>query len=189
MKCDDVLRVVGDPGAGMGKFRAPAGPELHARAPRVAFARTRAYHPAMPSSRAPQTYEGKAVTVTYDSRLCIHSEECVRALPGVFDPARRRWIRPDAADPDQVVAAVARCPTGALRARGLEDAPAVAPPHEVVVTVSADGPLLLRGPIRIVNAAGETIAWADAAAHSRCGGTGNPPFCDGSHVRIGFTRS
>jgi CDGSH-type Zn-finger protein len=37
--------------------------------------------------------------------------------------------------------------------------------------------------------AGETIASADAAALCRCGGTANPPFCDGSHVRIGFSRS
>jgi uncharacterized Fe-S cluster protein YjdI len=71
----------------------------------------------MSPSRALQTYEGEEVTVTFDPIRCIHSEECVHGLPAVFDPSRRRWIRPDAASADEVVAAVARCPSGALRAR------------------------------------------------------------------------
>ena len=57
---------------------------------------------------------------------------------------------------------------------------------EVAITVSRDGPLLLRGRLRIVDAAGETIATADAAALCRCGATGNPPFCDGSHKVVHF---
>jgi uncharacterized Fe-S cluster protein YjdI len=142
----------------------------------------------MPSSRALQTYEGDAVTVTFEPRLCIHSEHCVRSLPAVFDPSRTRWIRPDAAGADEVVAAVARCPSGALRAQRHGEASPAASFPEVVVSVSRDGPLLLRGPLRIENDAGEVIATADAAALCRCGGTSNPPFCDGSHTRIGFTK-
>lgn len=54
----------------------------------------------MSPSRAPQTYEGEEVTVTFDPGLCIHSEECVHGLPAVFDPSRKRWIRPDEASAD-----------------------------------------------------------------------------------------
>jgi uncharacterized Fe-S cluster protein YjdI len=142
----------------------------------------------MPASRPPQTYAGDEVTVTFDSRLCIHSEECVRGLPAVFDATKKRWIRPDGAPAAEVVAAVAACPSGALRARRAGDSVA-APSSEVTVTitVSNGGPLLLRGPLRILNAAGEAIATADAAALCRCGATGNPPYCDGSHDRIGFS--
>jgi uncharacterized Fe-S cluster protein YjdI len=140
------------------------------------------------SSRTLQTYEGDEVTVTFDSRLCFHSEECVRALPAVFDPSRKRWIRPDAAGAEAVVAAVARCPSGALRAWRPGEAKGAPPATEVLVTVSADGPLLVQGPLRIVNAEGETIATADAASFCRCGGTANPPYCDGTHTRIGFTK-
>ena len=162
---------------------------MHPPASRVAFAPGRAYHPSMSPSRALQTYEGEAVTVTFDPGLCIHSEECVHGLPAVFDPSRRRWIRPDGASADEVVAAVARCPSGALRARRRGDRVAsMNPEEEIEIRVSRDGPLLLRGRLRIVSAAGETIATADAAALCRCGATANPPFCDGSHTRIGFAK-
>jgi uncharacterized Fe-S cluster protein YjdI len=161
---------------------------MHPPAPRVAFAPGRAYHPLMSPSRALQTYEGEEVTVTFDRSLCIHSEECVHGLPAVFDPSRKRWIRPDEASADEVVGAVARCPSGALRVRRLgHTAVSTRPEEEVAITVSRDGPLLLRGRLRIQSAAGETIATADAAALCRCGATGNPPFCDGSHTRIGFS--
>jgi uncharacterized Fe-S cluster protein YjdI len=144
----------------------------------------------MSPSRALQTYEGEEVTVTFDPIRCIHSEECVHGLPAVFDPSRKRWIRPDEASADEVVAAVARCPSGALRVRRRGDAVGSITPREeeVAITVSSDGPLLLRGRLRIVNAVGETIATADAAALCRCGATGNPPFCDGSHTRVGFVK-
>jgi uncharacterized Fe-S cluster protein YjdI len=125
----------------------------------------------MSPSRALQTYEGRAVTVTFDPTRCIHAEECVHALPAVFDFSRKRWIRPDAASADEVVAAVARCPSGALRVRRRGEAVASVSPGEaeVAITVSRDGPLLLRGRLRIMNGAGETIATADAAALCRCG--------------------
>jgi uncharacterized Fe-S cluster protein YjdI len=34
----------------------------------------------------------------------------------VFDVRRKRWVRPELADADAVVAQVARCPSGALQA-------------------------------------------------------------------------
>jgi len=143
----------------------------------------------MSRTHALQTYEGKEVTVTFDPHLCIHSEKCVHGLPAVFDPSRRRWIRPDEASADEVVAAVARCPSGALRARRQGQAVVPTSPEDgATITVSHDGPLLLRGRLRIQNAAGETIATADAVALCRCGATNNPPFCDGSHTGIGFRK-
>lgn len=58
----------------------------------------------------------------------------------------------------------------------------------VIIAVCADGPLRLRGPFRVVNAAGEVIAEGEAATLCRCGGTANPPFCDRTHERIGVHR-
>ena len=62
-----------------------------------------------------QTYEGDAITVTFDPSLCIHSGKCVRGLPAVFDVRRKRWIDIDAASADEIAAQVARCPSGALK--------------------------------------------------------------------------
>ncbi len=63
-----------------------------------------------------QTYEVPGVTVTFDPTLCIHAGKCVRGLPQVFDVKRKRWIAPEAASVDEVVAQVAKCPSGALQA-------------------------------------------------------------------------
>ena len=62
-----------------------------------------------------QVYETPEITVTYDPTLCIHSGNCVRGLPAVFDVGRRRWVRPEAATAEQVAAQIARCPSGALK--------------------------------------------------------------------------
>jgi len=64
-----------------------------------------------------KTYAGKAVDVSFDPEVCIHAAECVRGLPAVFDTKRRPWIVPDAAEADEVVAQVGRCPSGALQAK------------------------------------------------------------------------
>jgi len=62
-----------------------------------------------------QVYETADITVTFDPALCRHTGVCVRGLPAVFDVKRKRWVRPDAATPDEVAAQVARCPSGALQ--------------------------------------------------------------------------
>ena len=62
-----------------------------------------------------QVYETAAITVTFEPDLCIHSGKCVRGLPAVFDVGRKRWVRPEAASPDEVAAQVGRCPSGALK--------------------------------------------------------------------------
>jgi uncharacterized Fe-S cluster protein YjdI len=63
-----------------------------------------------------QTYETDDVVVTFDPNLCRHTGICVRGLPAVFDVGRRRWVRPESATADEVLAQVARCPSGALKA-------------------------------------------------------------------------
>jgi uncharacterized Fe-S cluster protein YjdI len=62
-----------------------------------------------------QVYETPEITVTFEPDLCIHSGNCVRGLPAVFDIRRKHWVRPEAASADAVEAQIARCPSGALK--------------------------------------------------------------------------
>lgn len=62
-----------------------------------------------------QTYEAEGITVTFDPNLCRHTGRCLRALPGVFDITRQRWIRPELATVGAVAAAIEQCPSGALQ--------------------------------------------------------------------------
>ena len=126
-------------------------------------------------------YAGDGIVVEWRPELCRHSHNCVRALPRVFDADRRPWIDATAAAPDEVVAAVALCPSGALRMQG-----ASATPATVEIKASANGPLLVRGPVRVLDAEGNVLAELEKAALCRCGHSGNKPFCDGTHKRIGF---
>jgi uncharacterized Fe-S cluster protein YjdI len=123
--------------------------------------------------------------VEWEPRLCFHSQNCVRALPQVFDDSRRPWVKVDAATADQVEAAVARCPSGALRTRRV-GAPAGARPLELELRASENGPLLVSGGVRIVDADGTLLYEGERAALCRCGGSSNKPFCDGTHKKNGF---
>ncbi|MEI5584393.1 MULTISPECIES: CDGSH iron-sulfur domain-containing protein [unclassified Agromyces] len=62
---------------------------------------------------------------------------------------------------------------------------ASAPP--VTVTACADGPLIVRGEIDLVDEHGEPIdAHRRTVALCRCGASAIRPFCDGTHKSIGF---
>lgn len=54
------------------------------------------------------------------------------------------------------------------------------------VTVSADGPLAAKGPMTVRSADGRVTLSGGAASLCRCGNSRNKPFCDGSHLRVGF---
>lgn len=49
-----------------------------------------------------------------------------------------------------------------------------------------DGPIKLTGEIDIAAADGKVLKVQDSTSFCRCGASGNKPFCDGSHERIGF---
>lgn len=57
------------------------------------------------------------------------------------------------------------------------------------ITVRDNGPLLVQGPITVVDAAGTQFkipADKPAVALCRCGQSKNKPFCDGAHKAGGF---
>ncbi len=62
-----------------------------------------------------KSFVGNGVTISFDNDVCEHSGNCVRGLPAVFDSSTKPWIQPDGASDEEVIAQVARCPSGALR--------------------------------------------------------------------------
>jgi CDGSH-type Zn-finger protein/uncharacterized Fe-S cluster protein YjdI len=52
-----------------------------------------------------------------------------------------------------------------------------------------DGPLRVRGNLEITSGTGRVVARVTQARLCRCGGSGNKPFCDGTHAKIGFRSS
>lgn len=54
-----------------------------------------------------------------------------------------------------------------------------------------DGPLAVTGGVPVIDPDGRPFAGTDEGPVylCRCGSSGNKPFCDGSHVRVGFTAS
>ena len=134
-----------------------------------------------------KTYADKDIVVTFDPRLCIHAARCVHGAPEAFDPQDRPWIRPANASADKLAAVIAECPTGALRYERLDGGPAEAVAPEVAITFEKDGPIFVRGPVPLNDAAGNRYEDAGARyALCRCGGSGNKPFCDGTHKTMGF---
>lgn len=131
-------------------------------------------------------YNGESITITYDVRRCIHAAECTRGLPNVFDSHKRPWVNPDAADADAIAEVIMRCPTGALHFQRHDQGPAEPLPDANTITVTADGPLYLRGDIEITTPDGTRALKDTRVALCRCGATSNKPFCDGSHARVGF---
>jgi uncharacterized Fe-S cluster protein YjdI len=174
--------------------------------------------PPAPEGRGPtpatREYVGAGITVHWDSGRCIHSGNCWRGAPTVFDPATRPWVHLDGADADEVARVIDTCPSGALTytrtdgalngRRGLaagEDTTAARAPNpelapqrtadivaETLATIApqANGPLSVKGPVGLTRPDGSTQV-AQRLLLCRCGQSASKPNCDGSHSRVGFT--
>ena len=137
-----------------------------------------------PRRVGPREYATEEIVVEWHSALCFHSQNCIKALPAVFDSSRRPWIDADAATADEIEDAVEGCPSSALRIRRLRGEARPSPP-ELEVAPLPDGPLLVRGRLRVTLPDGSSEELT-RAAFCRCGQSRNKPFCDGTHREVGF---
>ncbi len=133
-------------------------------------------------------YSNDEITVVWKPEVCIHSTLCWKGLIEVFNPRERPWINLDGADTEAIIAQVEKCPSGALS--WYRNGEAESAPEEVdvetIVEASPDGPLMVYGNIKVRDAAGNETTRHKVTAFCRCGASGNKPFCDGSHRKIGF---
>lgn len=131
-------------------------------------------------------YSGKDITILWKPHLCIHSTKCWKSLPGVFKPQQRPWVDPDGSDADTTRAQVLQCPSGALSLPPEEARMDEIAAPNTVVDVQANGPLLVKGDVEVRHPDGRVEVKERQCALCRCGASGNKPFCDGSHKRVGF---
>jgi CDGSH-type Zn-finger protein/uncharacterized Fe-S cluster protein YjdI len=145
--------------------------------------------PPVPSEGEPTTVvggvqyvEGKAMTLVFEGKRCIHSRMCVTGAPDVFlANTKGPWIHPDAMDAEQLVAVAHACPSGAIRYRRKDGRPDETPPPVNLAAVRESGPYAVRGMVQL-----DGVDAGYRVTLCRCGASGNKPFCDGSHKYIGF---
>jgi CDGSH-type Zn-finger protein/uncharacterized Fe-S cluster protein YjdI len=131
-------------------------------------------------------YRNDQIAVSWEPKLCIHVGNCFRGLPEVFRPQSRPWISVDAATADEIAEVVMTCPTGALHFERLDGGSQEPQPEETTIDARPNGPLYIRGKVRILGPGGHLIREDTRLALCRCGHSENKPFCDGTHRRIGF---
>lgn len=137
-------------------------------------------HPAAPNRAPPVTreYGTERITVEWRAERCIHSANCVRALPRVFDPRRRPWVDVEAADADAIAGAVLRCPTGALQFVRHDGGAQEVPDVPTTLTPIRNGPLYVRGELEVRALDGRAVRGGTRVSLCRCGLARQVPFCD-----------
>ena len=132
-------------------------------------------------------YSNGEITVVWKADMCIHSANCVKGLPGVFDPKARPWINVEGADSETLMAQIDKCPSGALSYyKNGEKSEGVSIEEEQIVEVMPNGPLMVYGNITVKQSDGTEAKRNKVTAFCRCGASQNKPFCDGAHKKIGF---
>lgn len=133
-----------------------------------------------------KNYDNGELTVVWKPAKCIHAAECVKALPKVYNPKEKPWIKIENASSDELKAQIAKCPSGALSYVAHKEEPTIIEELETKVEVLENGPLLVFGSLEVVNSKGEKELKDNTTAFCRCGASNNKPYCDGNHVKVEF---
>jgi uncharacterized Fe-S cluster protein YjdI len=89
-------------------------------------------------------YQGKHITI-YDHRgVCAHVDHCIQDLPEVFRQEKHPWIDPNGASVAEIIAAIEKCPSGAL-SYTLDGELHQDGDHESTAHVTENGPFCVSG--------------------------------------------
>jgi uncharacterized Fe-S cluster protein YjdI len=127
-------------------------------------------------------YSNNKLIVHWDSDRCIRAGRCDGQLPLVFNIYRRPWVDINAADPETIRRVIDTCPTGALS----YEIPGKKSKPETIIKIMEDGPYKVTGKCSLIKENGDKVEADGPFALCRCGASKKMPFCDGSHVKIGF---
>jgi uncharacterized Fe-S cluster protein YjdI len=131
-------------------------------------------------------YCSDEIVVSWEPEYCIHTANCLMGLPQVFDVGQRPWVLIDAASANEIAQVVMTCPTGALHFQRLDGGAQEAAPEGTSVEPRHNGPLFVRGRVKIVDSHGHVVREDTRFALCRCGQSSNKPFCDGTHRTVEF---
>jgi CDGSH-type Zn-finger protein/uncharacterized Fe-S cluster protein YjdI len=132
-----------------------------------------------------ETVEGKALTLHFEAKRCIHARFCVTGAPNVFlANVKGPWLHPDAMDAERLAEIAHACPSGAIRYARKDGRPDEAAPPVNLIGVREAGPYAVRAALVLD---GNPIGYR--ATLCRCGASNNKPFCDGSHHDAHFDAS
>lgn len=130
-------------------------------------------------------FKGKDITIHDNRGVCSHDRSCVNDLPSVFQKGKRRWIQPDNAGVKEIVNTIEKCPSGAL-SYSIGKMKCTEIEREPTITIAKNGPLEITGGIILDDDMDSKPQSPEHYTLCRCGGSKNPPFCDGTHLENGF---
>ena len=140
-----------------------------------------------PTAQRQETIQGEGpVVVKQDYTLCSESGFCGTRAAHIRDLAQ---VTGEAGVPQQVIAMIEHCPSGALTYACTSGGADVEPdlPQQVAVTTEItsegpiEGPLWVTGYVPIERADGQPGEPRNRVTLCRCGQSKNKPLCDGAH--------
>ena len=146
--------------------------------------------PHTPYAEAAMAIEGPTLVLMDEVDLCARARFCVakgkiwHRISEEGDDSRRVVIQQSDLCPAGRYTAVDR-DTGFVHEPDLE--PSIGFVEDPKVAVS--GPLWVRGGVPVISADGEPYEVRNRVTLCRCGSSKNKPFCDSTHVDIGFDAS
>ena len=130
-------------------------------------------------------------------RYTLLDQEDLCALARFCDTHKTVWDEVENTDDPETAAIfldqVSNCVSGRLVAIDNATGEPVLPQRGQRISVTQDpaeecsGPLYVEGGIPVVSADGDDYELRNRMALCRCGQSGNKPFCDGTHVKIGWS--
>jgi uncharacterized Fe-S cluster protein YjdI len=140
-------------------------------------------------------YSNGEITVFWQAEKCIHSANCLIGHPDVFSPKKKPWINVHAASSKEIMKVIDTCPSRALTylksTKFVTSKPRETPKKKAKfarVQILKNGPALITGNFIVRDAKKKKVKIdGEVTAICRCGGSKKKPFCDGTHVSIGFT--